>query len=94
MSNTPSPELVSHVNALVADEELTDEQVNRVIVAYLAVHSGEPVGTVVRQGSTLAQRIDQDGVHIWRVMNSDGSLTFDTRPTLEGWDVVSRPEVD
>lgn len=89
-SNTPSPELVAHVQALVGDE-VSEEQVNRVIVAYQAAHDGEPVGTVRINPVTneLAQRIDVDGVHKWRVLGVDGTLGFDTRPTLPDWDLVT-----
>jgi hypothetical protein len=89
-SNTPSAELVAHVQALVGDD-VTAEQVNRVIVAYHAAHDGEPVGTVRMNPVTseVAQRVDMDGVHKWRVLGVDGTLGFDTRPTLPDWDLVT-----
>ena len=93
-SNTPSLELVKHVNALLPEDGLTDEQVNRVIVAYQAVHEGAPIGTVMLDpvSGDVAKRVVIDGVHKWQVI-SEGGLKFDTRPVLEGWVSVSAPGV-
>ncbi|QZT61234.1 hypothetical protein [Mycolicibacterium austroafricanum] len=94
-SNTPSAELVSHVKSLVGDEDLSSEQVNRVIVAYQAVYAGAELGTVMMNPKTgaIAKRVDVDGVHKWQVLD-DGGMSFDTRPTLDGWELVPRPVVE
>jgi len=91
-SNTPPNALVAHVQALVGDDDLSEEQVSRVIVAYQAVYSGAPVGTVMLNPGTgdVAKRVAVQGVHKWHVIGDDG-VSFDTRPDLEGWDVVRRP---
>lgn len=91
-SNTPSNALVERVRALLDDEEVSEDQINRVIVAYEAAHSGDPVGTVLLNPETgaTARRVSVDGVHKWRV--DDGEVSWDTRPTLEGWTVVRAVE--
>ncbi len=91
-SNTPPNALVSHVQSLVGDD-VSEDQINRVIVAYQAVYAGAPVGTVMINPETgdVARRVAADGVHKWQVIGADG-VSFDTRPDLEGWDVVRRPE--
>lgn len=93
-SNTPSPELVAHVKLLVGDEELSDEQINRVIVCYHAALDGEPIGTsfIHEETGAIAKRMTIDGVPKWQI--SDEEVTFDTRSTfegVEGWTLVKRP---
>lgn len=88
-SNGPSAELVAHVRAAVGDDGLTAEQINRVITAFQAAHEGAELGTVMIHPETgaVAKRVSVEGVHKWRVMDDDG-FSFDTRPTLVGWDTV------
>lgn len=90
-SNTPTKTLVARVKTLVGDDELTTEQINRVIVAYQNVFAGAEVGTVMMHPDTgaIAKRVAVDGVHKWQIL-SDGGTVFDTRPTLEGWDEIPR----
>lgn len=95
VSNTPPEGLVEHVKTLAAeDDDLTSEQVNRVIVAYQSVYDGEPVGTVRvdRTTGAVAQRDVIDGVHKWRVLTPGADPHFDTRPSLPDWDLVIQGE--
>ena len=87
-SNTPAAQLVKHVKTLMGDE-LSEEQINRVIVAYKATFEGAAVGTVMMNPDTgaVAKRVDVDGVHKWQVLGDNG-MSFDMRPDLPGWDVV------
>lgn len=89
-SNTPSPQLVSYVTASLGDG-LTEEQVNRVIVAYQTASAGAPLGTVMIHPDTgvVAKRVNVDGVHKWQIVD-DGTLQFDERPTLDGWDLLKQ----
>ena len=70
----------------VVGDDLTEDQVRRVLAAREMVHSGSPVGTVMRDPKTgaVGTRITQDGVPVWQVTAPDGQWV-DMQPTLVGW---------
>jgi hypothetical protein len=76
------PEIVRHISAGMDD--LTDEQIHRVLEAWNQVRQGDPVGTVRRNPANgeVAHRVDHEGVHVWRISNPDGSQYNDMRPTM------------
>jgi hypothetical protein len=76
------PEIVRHISAGLDD--LTDEQVQRVLESWNRVREGDPVGTVRRdpQSGAVAHRVDHEGVHLWRVSAPDGSQHNDMQPSL------------
>lgn len=81
------PEIVHHIANQV--EDLTPEQVHAVLAAWNHVREGDPVGVVRRDEATgaIAHRVDDHGVHIWRISAPDGDQYNDLEPTL-AWPVI------
>ncbi len=67
--------------------DMTEDQVRRVLAARDMVHSGSPVGTVMRDPKTgcVALRVTEDGVAVWQVSAPAGDKWVDMQPTLNGW---------
>jgi hypothetical protein len=80
-----TPEIVTRISEHIG-EGITDEQVNNVLNALNYVRSGDPLGTIKLETATgkVANRVDVDGVHMWRVTAPDGSSYNDMQPTLLG----------
>lgn len=75
--------------------EISDDQVAAVLAAWNAVKSGEPVGTIVEdQSGSVAVRVSEDGVHMWRVSALDGGTWCDMQPTLPGWAYIRKIEAE
>jgi hypothetical protein len=66
-----------------AGEPLTANQVAAVLAAREAILDGDPVGTV-RKGpeGEIAVRVNDNGLHMWRVMCLDATFYNDLQPTL------------
>lgn len=90
-SLSTSDDFVAHINAMT-DDTITAEQITAVLAAANAATAGEAVGTVLRDDTTgaVAVRVDQHGVHQWRVMALDGATWNDMQPTLP-WTKVHTP---
>jgi hypothetical protein len=76
------------------DEPLTKAQVAAVLAAREAIIDGDPVGTI-RQGleGEIAVRVNDQGVHIWRVTCPDGTIYNNLEPTMNGdWKVIKQGE--
>jgi hypothetical protein len=88
---SPHPEIVHHIANQI--EGLTPEQVHAVLATWNNVREGAPVGTVCRDPETgaVGHRVDNDGVHIWRVSLPDGEIYNDMQPSL-GWPAIYEPE--
>ena len=67
--------------------DMTEDQVRRVLTARDMVHSGSPVGTVMRDPKTgaVATRVTENGVAVWQVCAPAGDKWVDMQPTLNGW---------
>lgn len=67
--------------------DMTEDQVRRVLAARDMVHSGSPVGTVMRDPKTgcVATRVTENGVAVWQVCAPAGDKWVDMQPTLNGW---------
>ena len=67
--------------------DMTEDQVRRVLAAREMVHSGSPVGTVMRDPKTgaVALRVTENGVGVWQVSTPAGDKWVDMQPTLNGW---------
>jgi hypothetical protein len=91
------PEAMLRQIAKVASEEgeeLTMAQVAAVLAAREAIIDGDPIGTI-RQGTQgeIAVRVDDQGMHIWRVTCPDGTLYNNLEPTMNGdWKVIKQGE--
>jgi hypothetical protein len=75
-------------------EELTMAQVAAVLSAREAIIDGDPIGTI-RQGAQgeIAIRVNDQGMHIWRVTCPDGTLYNNLEPTMNGdWKVIKQGE--
>jgi len=84
--------LVKSVAAVVDD--LSEDQVRRVLTALEAIRDGAPVGTIVKDPTTgaVALRVSDGGVDCWSVSEPGGGHWRDMQPRLEGWTVVSPGE--
>lgn len=67
------------------EEPLTPAQVAAVLAAREAILDGDPVGTV-KQGPAgeIAVRVNDEGMHIWRVSCPDGTIYNNLEPTMFG----------
>lgn len=83
----PHPEIVHRISNQMDD--ITDEQVQRVLAALNAVKGGDHVGTIRRNEKTgeVAHRVEELGTHLWRITHPDGSTYNDLQPTLP-WTVI------
>lgn len=73
--------------ANVASEEgepITTNQVAAVLAAYNNVRTGDEPGTIRRDEETKATavRVNDNGLHLWRVTEADGTQYNDLQPTL------------
>jgi hypothetical protein len=70
--------------------ELTANDVAVVLQAYINIHQGDPITTLLRNPETgeIAHRVAEGGVHMWRVSGPDGSQYNDLEPTLPGWEKI------
>lgn len=65
---------------------LTVAQTGAVLAARDAIVGGAPPGAVLKgPNGEIAHRVNDKGVHVWRVSCIDGTEYNDTQPTLEGW---------
>jgi hypothetical protein len=65
------------------DEPITANQVAAVLSARESILDGAPVGTVLRgPEGEIATRVNDKGLHLWRVVCPDGTLYNDLQPTL------------
>lgn len=73
--------------------EVTEEHVNMVLTTLERVKEGAPVGTVLSDPATgsIAVRVSEAGVHMWRVTSPDGGTWSDMQPTLP-WPVLREPQ--
>ena len=67
--------------------DMTEDQVRRVLAARDMVHSGSPVGRVMRdpKPGCVATRVTENGVAVWQVCAPAGDKWVDMQPTLNGW---------
>ena len=77
--------VIAEIVKVVGD--MTEDQVRRVLAARDMVHSGSPVGTVMRDPKTgcVATRVTENGVAVWQVCAPAGDKWVDMQPTLNGW---------
>lgn len=66
-------------------EPLNATHVVAVLAAYRAILSGDPLGVIRRNPETgeIAHRVNQDGLHMWRISHQDGTQYNDLQPTLD-----------
>lgn len=76
-------EFVAQVTAMTPGE-ITADQIRTTIAAINLATTGDPIGTV-RLGANgeLAQRINLNGVPMWRITTPDGQFWNDMQPTLD-----------
>lgn len=85
--------VVAAVSAQLSDVD--DATVAAVLAAWNAIKEGSPLGTIVTDPSgSVAVRVSDNGVHMWRVTAADGSTWSDMQPTLAGWTVVKEGVAD
>lgn len=89
-----NPNTVARIVKQVPDEEWQamsrDEQTATVLTGVNAVRGGDPLGKVCRNSTTgeIAHRVDDDGVHRWRVSPPDAPIYTSDESTMPGWDVL------
>jgi hypothetical protein len=64
--------------------DLTDEQVTRVVTALGDIYSGTPVGTVYRDGTSVAVRVNHNGLPKWAVVAENGAVRFEVSTQFPG----------
>ena len=64
--------------------DLTDEQVTRVVTALGEIYSGTPVGTVYRDGTSVAVRVNHNGLPKWAVVAENGAVRFEVSTQFPG----------
>jgi hypothetical protein len=72
------------------EEPITAAQVAAVLAAREAILDGDPVGTI-RQGPAgeIAVRVNDNGLHLWRVNCPDGSQYNDLQPSMHAeWKII------
>lgn len=93
MTDLPISEAL--INQIATQSGLDQEQVSNVLASLNIVRSGPPIGTVMREPDTgtIAHRIADQGVFLWRCTAPDGGQWNDTQPTLSGiWETLFSPE--
>lgn len=88
----PEPDPIPVTDTIVATisaqcPEVTDEHVAMVLEAWNTVLNGEPVGTIKLdpESGNLARRVNENGIHQWKITAPDGGMWSDMSPTLPGW---------
>ena len=64
--------------------DLTDEQVTRVVAALGDIYTGTPVGTVYRDGTSVAVRVNHNGLPKWAVVSENGAVRFEIGTQFPG----------
>lgn len=87
------PAMLEQIAAVASeqDEQLTPNQVAAVLAAREMILDGDPVGTIMKgQNGEIAVRVNDNGMHMWRVTSPDGTIYNDTQPKLpvEVWTKV------
>jgi hypothetical protein len=79
------------VASVVKTTKKSEAVVRAVLTALENAMSGDPVGTVVQDPSngSIAVRVAEDGVPVWKVTSLSGKEYRDAQPTLKGWTVIS-----
>lgn len=89
-----NPNTVARISKQIPDEEWQamsrDEQIASVLTGANAVRAGDPVGKVCRNPETgeVAHRVEEDGLHRWRISPPDAPIYRNDESTLPGWDVL------
>jgi len=80
------------VATVVKASKKSEAVVRAVLTALENAMSGDPVGTVVQdpENGSIAVRVAEDGVPVWRVTALNGTEYRDAQPTLKGWTVISQ----
>lgn len=89
-----TPDVVSRISKMFPD--MTDEQVTQVLTGFNAVREGDPLGRVCRNSETgeVAHRVDENGLHRWRISPPGGGAYNNDEPNLPGWDIVFDPPIE
>ena len=77
--------VITAIAGIVPD--VTEDQVRQVLTALAQVKEGPSVGTVLQDPETgsIAVRVAEDGLPLWRVTLINGGEYRETQPNLEGW---------
>jgi hypothetical protein len=89
---TVSDALLKQIAEVASEKEepLTMAQVAAVLAAREAILDGDPLGTI-RQGPAgeIAVRVNDNGLHLWRVTCQDGNQYNDLQPSMHAeWKVI------
>lgn len=90
----PTPDVITRISAQIPEEEWQamsrDEQISSVLTGMNTVREGDPLGRVCRNAQTgeVAHRIDDGGLHRWRISPPDAPVYTIDEPTLPGWDIL------
>lgn len=92
-----TPAVVTRISATLPDDFATlpaEQQVSTILAGFNAVRAGDPLGRVCRNPTTgeIAHRVDEDGLHRWRVSPPDAPFYRIDEPTLPKWDVLYEGE--
>ena len=86
-----NPALLQQIADVASEPDeapLTAAQVGAVLAAREAILDGDPVGTIKRgPDGEIAVRVNDNGLHLWRVTVPDGTLYNDLQPSLP-WPVA------
>jgi hypothetical protein len=84
-------QIATHVGG-IEDGEVLPSFVRRVLTAWQEIRNGDPVGTTRRNPDTgaIAHRVNDNGLHLWRISAPDGTQYNDTQPTLD-WPKLGAP---
>lgn len=82
------------VAAVSAQCGLEENVVRSVLTALEQTFDGAPVGTVLQDPATgsVAVRVAENGVLLWKVAAVDGGEWKDMQPNLKGWTVLVEPK--
>lgn len=81
-----SPMMLQQIADVASEPDeapLTQAQVAAVLAAHQAILEGDPVGTIKKgPGNEIAVRVNDQGLHMWRVTCPDGTFYNNTEPSL------------
>ena len=85
ITNSLEPAVLQQIAEVASemDQPITAAQVGAVFAARQAILEGDALGTVMKgQDGEIAVRVNDNGLHMWRVTCTDGTIYNNTEPKL------------
>jgi hypothetical protein len=88
-----TPAVVTRISEAMGPD-VSDEDVTSFLAALNSVRAGDPLGRVCRspRSGEVAHRVNDGGLHRWRISPPDAPIYTNDEPNLPGWDIIYDPE--